>query len=401
MKNPKILLWLFALFALLIGFYLLSTWKPGKQPILPENTAGWLAYVSDQDGKAHIWFYKPDDTKVRAEPGSNSEDLEPTWQQPDGKTLFFTSDRSERVSQIFHLSAKNAVVNQLTLGGARKDSLQCSPDGERILHIAGGLVSEFDVVEGHSEQLIPPPSSDPSRSKAILETWSNRFGSSAFHSVAWGHDMQDVVGVIQGDEYQVLVEQRLKPVDPRDKEVPIPTIRFMAKRIDIAFHPSENKVAVAFRAMHIEKADPYANSWNPPAEMNTEKPQHGLFVIDLDANKVMPIYATESDTEAVISPQWSPDGTEIAAVRVRFSGEDVTHASLLVFQEPSPGQWEVVTAVDGECGDPQWSPDGTKIAYTKGKTGKRDIWIFDTKTGDSRQITERGDNFSPRWSPKK
>lgn len=52
--------------------------------------------------------------------------------------------------------------------------------------------------------------------------------------------------------------------------------------------------------------------------------------------------------------------------------------------------------------DAAWSPDGTRIAYTRfhPTVVRRDVYVFDLKTGATQQITqEMGDFNTPAWSP--
>jgi len=51
--------------------------------------------------------------------------------------------------------------------------------------------------------------------------------------------------------------------------------------------------------------------------------------------------------------------------------------------------------------DPSWSPDGTSIAFTSSLSGNRDIWLMDTSTRVSVNLTPGNTkaDFDPSWSP--
>jgi dipeptidyl aminopeptidase/acylaminoacyl peptidase len=401
MRNTKILFWLVGLLALVIAFALLSQWRPGQQILRPADTSGWLAYVSDRDGPTHIWFMKPDGAHVRLEPGSKANDDEPTWQMPDGGTLYFTSDRTDRVSQIFRISPVDARYNQLTLGGARKSNLKCSRDGDRVLHLAGGLVSIYSLAARSSEQVIPPPSLAEADKKAMMEYWEARFGTSAFSVVAWGKSENLLAGVIRGDRDNVLV---LQSIDPRQRQQQPPRIVMYAKRIDIACHPTDDVAVVAFYGMHEPVREEEAQSWEAPEVPPSHGERaNGLFIVDLrDQTKgATPVFLTDDPLAALLSPSWSSTGAKIAAIAAEMRGSELEPTALLIMPAVEGGVEQATPVDEGRCGDPQWSPDGRQLAYTKGLRGRRQIWVYDVSTGKTEQITDgKGDNYCPRWSPK-
>ena len=50
---------------------------------------------------------------------------------------------------------------------------------------------------------------------------------------------------------------------------------------------------------------------------------------------------------------------------------------------------------------PAWSPDGRWVAYWSDRTGENEIWLRDTRTGERRQLTDRGEGYGYTlyWSP--
>jgi len=133
--------------------------------------------------------------------------------------------------------------------------------------------------------------------------------------------------------------------------------------------------------------------------------------------------------KADTSPRWSPDGETLAFLRKGPGDEDRPQVALI---RVSGGEAEVVTDFAVGVTGLEWSPDGTRLAIVvaefvdgfddeeernraprrikdpsfrfdnKGWTyNKRShIWIHDTATGESTQITEGDyDEAGPRWSP--
>jgi Tol biopolymer transport system component len=89
------------------------------------------------------------------------------------------------------------------------------------------------------------------------------------------------------------------------------------------------------------------------------------------------------------SPDWSPDGTQIA----------FAHNSDL--KVVSVGTGTVRTLTRGT--DPVWSPDGRRIAFTRsvGNPYRRTLWVTSSRGGKPRLLARGLDRFAPFiWSPK-
>jgi len=94
-------------------------------------------------------------------------------------------------------------------------------------------------------------------------------------------------------------------------------------------------------------------------------------------------------------PRWSPDGSQIVYMDVRFE-----HASKICLLSPSGGIPEVLTQGTTYEADPTWTPDGKSIVF--GKSDKiRDAAIYrlDLKTRRVSEIPGSNGLFSPRVSP--
>ena len=398
MRERRLLLWLCGLLGLALCFWLLKLWGFGYHIIRSADTAGWLAFVTDREGPTHIWVVKANGDQARVEPASTSDDLDPCWQRPDGRTLLFVSNRNGNIQQMFHISLVDAKFNPLTMGGARKTDLHSSVDGERILHIAGGLVSLYDLSKNEPEQLIPPPSSDPGQNKAMMEAWQSEYGSSSFRSVDWGKsEGNTLVGVIRGDEDDVLVVQQF---DVRQRKQAAPIVRLVAKRIDVAYHPTEDKVAVAFWQERPSRNEVEERSWIAGTRARSGKRPSGLVIIDVLQGTTTPVFLSDQPDMALIEPSWSPDGTRLAVIQATAKEGDLEPQALALMSATTGGARTASPVDRGRCGDPQWSPDGKKLGYTKGRPGRRDIYLYDLDSGEMKRLAKGGDNFSPRFSPK-
>jgi TolB protein len=117
-----------------------------------------------------------------------------------------------------------------------------------------------------------------------------------------------------------------------------------------------------------------------------------------------------SQLHSMISPSWSPDGTQLAVEAIRnvveHPGDDhiVTYDSdLYVFdaQGPVESHWSALTS-DGRSRSPSWSPDGKQIAFIRGssETGGTHVYLIEVDGGGLTRVTPSpGPYDTPRWSP--
>jgi len=111
-----------------------------------------------------------------------------------------------------------------------------------------------------------------------------------------------------------------------------------------------------------------------------------IFVINVDGSNLMKL-----THDGGASPDWAPDGTEIAYVAVTDRFTDV-----FVINVDGTNVRRLTDQL-GNAKTPVWSPDGTKIAYTK-----EQIYIMNADGSDLRNSTEytRSSRFAhPSWSP--
>ena len=132
--------------------------------------------------------------------------------------------------------------------------------------------------------------------------------------------------------------------------------------------------------------------WSPDGTQLAFSRDGFVFVVNGDGSDLHPIGLKGSD------PAWSPDGSVIvvaSGLELSVAGSDGSGLYGIPF-ELDPANYKRVS-------DPDWSPNGMKIAFvaTK-KSGTRDIFVV-TPTGGSlsRLPLECGSNgaSSPTWSP--
>ena len=116
-----------------------------------------------------------------------------------------------------------------------------------------------------------------------------------------------------------------------------------------------------------------------------------LVVADYDGANEQSVIRSK---EPLMSPAWSPDGTQLAYVTFE------NRQSQIYIHDLYNKKRELLTSYEGINGGPQWSPDGKQMAVVLSKDGNPDIYIVDLATKALRRVTRtRGIDTEPSWSP--
>ena len=101
-----------------------------------------------------------------------------------------------------------------------------------------------------------------------------------------------------------------------------------------------------------------------------------------------------SSSQPILSPAWSPDGTQLAYVSYE------NKQAQIIVQNIGTGKRRLVASFPGLNGAPAWSPDGKQLAMTLSKDGNPEIYALDIGTNLFRRITRNvGIDTEPSWSP--
>jgi TolB protein len=98
------------------------------------------------------------------------------------------------------------------------------------------------------------------------------------------------------------------------------------------------------------------------------------------------------------TPDWSPDGRQLAYARLEADVETGNVDIWLADVERGSS----VRLVGRPYRDltPAWSPDGRRIAFTSDRTGDREVWVREMGDGRLTQVTDdEGRDMEPRFSP--
>jgi TolB protein len=97
--------------------------------------------------------------------------------------------------------------------------------------------------------------------------------------------------------------------------------------------------------------------------------------------------------EPIMSPSWSPDGTQVAYVSFE------TSLPRIYIQTIATGERRQITNYPNINSSPVWSPDGTKLAMVLSKDGSPDIYVQDLITNELTRVTDHpAVETEPSWT---
>ena len=121
------------------------------------------------------------------------------------------------------------------------------------------------------------------------------------------------------------------------------------------------------------------------------KKRYSLQVSDADGYNPQSLV---NSPEPLLSPSWSPDGTQIAYVSYE------QRRPRIYVQQVATGKREVISSFPGLNSAPVWSPNGKKLALVLSKDGNPDIYVMDMASKElSRLTTSAAIETEPTWSP--
>ena len=115
-----------------------------------------------------------------------------------------------------------------------------------------------------------------------------------------------------------------------------------------------------------------------------------LHVSDYDGRRAQVLLESR---EPIMSPAWSPDGSQIAYVSFE------TDLPRIYIQNLTTGERRQVTDFSGINSSPVWSPDSSHLAMVLSKDGSPDIYVLNLATDELTRMTDhpRADT-EPSWT---
>lgn len=127
------------------------------------------------------------------------------------------------------------------------------------------------------------------------------------------------------------------------------------------------------------------------AYVNRQGRKFRLVVADSDGQNEQILLA---QNEPIMSPAWSPDGSNLAYVSFE-TGHAVVYAQSLY-----SNQRKVLADFRGSNSSPAWSPSGDQLAFVLARDGESQIYLVTPEGKDIRRITSAGGiDTEPNFSP--
>ena len=118
---------------------------------------------------------------------------------------------------------------------------------------------------------------------------------------------------------------------------------------------------------------------------------HRLYIADADGARPRAVLESK---EPVLSPAWSPDGSQIAYVSFE------SRRPAIYVQNLRTSQRKRLTGFRGLNGAPAWSPDGKRMAMVLSKDGNPEIYVMELATGQLTRVTSHSAiDTEPDWMP--
>ena len=120
--------------------------------------------------------------------------------------------------------------------------------------------------------------------------------------------------------------------------------------------------------------------------------QPQVYIMDADGSNIQLLTPYTAGTRSYrASPDWSPDGRAIAYEQQN----GLFQIWMIDLRDRAPKQ----LTSEGENEDPSWAPDGRHLVVTSSRSGDKQLWILDTESGRTRQLTHSKGARLAAWSP--
>jgi TolB protein len=119
--------------------------------------------------------------------------------------------------------------------------------------------------------------------------------------------------------------------------------------------------------------------------------RYTLWVADSDGENAQPAL---SSPESIISPTWSPDGSQLAYVSFE------ARKPVIYLHDVFTGRRRLLANFKGSNSAPAWSPDGRSLVVTLSRDGGSQLYMISASGGEPRRLTQsQSIDTEPAFSP--
>lgn len=119
--------------------------------------------------------------------------------------------------------------------------------------------------------------------------------------------------------------------------------------------------------------------------------RYTLWVADSDGENAQ---AALSSPESIISPTWSPNGSQLAYVSFE------ARKPVIYVHDVATGRRRLLANFKGSNSAPAWSPDGRSLAVTLSRDGGSQLYLISASGGEPRRLTQsQSIDTEPTFSP--
>jgi TolB protein len=173
-------------------------------------------------------------------------------------------------------------------------------------------------------------------------------------------------------------------IDQKFNNIPASQLRALAHHIsDVVYQTiTGNRGYFSTRLAYVDVLNP-----------DSENPTYRLVVSDEDGFN--PQVLLSQVGIPIATPQWSPDGSQLAYVTYINNRMAIYTISL------NNGARKIIANFPGMNSAPSWSPDGKSMAMalSKGSGANSDIYVMSLSNHKLTRYTSFANNTSPNWSP--
>ncbi len=370
------------------------------------DSTGMIAAIRrESDGQQAVLIGPGGTIKTTTSWKTGVTDREPVW-SPDGRFLFFCSDREKSTYNIFRWNPQRDDAENRTIGGTSRSNPTFASDdtGESLLMIMGGTVRELDPKTKKTPQVLPPQNAEVTQSGEGDESgtegaFSAIYGNlgKSFRLARYMPGRQAIAAIMRREEGEILVYQSLQEVNGK---LPKPNPIAAGDRIDFDVDPKGGKIV--YSVQNFRWPDP---AMAPPQYRKENKitvPFRNMIGFLDPAGKSQGIIAAAGDDkQAFGTPRIAPDGSRFVVIGGHMEEGSLHSDALLTVPTVQQGIASASVLTKGEIYEPAWSLDGKRLVYAKRVGGKRDLFTMGSDGTNEASLTKgQGDFSNPLFSPK-